>query len=210
MANLFLGCFIIGFALTAISFLMGFAGHGFGHGADIGHGAGHGADAGGGDAGGHDGPRTLFHRSSGVSLVNFGTVTAFLTWFGGIGFLLTAYSRIVAVATIGVAIVGGVAGAAIIFLFMAKILAPDTIPMDPSDYHLPGTLGRVTVSIPPEGTGEMLYTQGGTRKTVGARGAEGQGIAKGTEVVVMRYERGIAHVRPWDQMAGDLAEREKV
>ena len=225
MANFFLGCFIIGFALSIISFLMGFAGHGFGHGGDFGHGAdighgagqgadvGHGADAGhgghGGDAGGDDGPRTLFDRSSGVSLINFGTVTAFLTWFGGIGFLLMAYSRLVAVATVGIAIAGGIAGAALIFLLMAKILAPDTIPMDPSDYHLPGTLGRVTVSIPVDGTGEVVYTQGGTRKTVGARGADGQGIAKGTEVVVMRYERGIAHVRPWDQVAGDHAEREK-
>src|SRR5574341_1498189 len=163
MANFFLGCFIIGFALTAISFVMGFAGHGFGHGGDFGHGAdsghgaaaGHGADGGGGDAGGDDGPRTLFHRSSGVSKLNFGTVTAFLTWFGGIGFLLTAYSHLVALVVVGIAIVGGVAGAGIIFLFMAKILAPDTIPMDPSDFHLPGTLGRVTVSIPQDGTGEM-------------------------------------------------------
>jgi hypothetical protein len=207
MATFFLGCFIVGFALTAISFLMGFAGHGFGHGGDVGHGAdiGHGADAGhgadGGGAGGDDGPRTLFDRSSGISKLNFGTVTAFLMWFGGIGFLLTAYSRLVAVATIGIAAVGGFTGAAIIFYFMAKILAPDAVPMDPVDYHLPGTLGRITVTIPANGTGEVVYTQGGTRKTVGARGAEGQEIAKGTEVVVMRYARGIAYVRPWDQMA---------
>lgn len=197
MANFYLGCFIVGFALTAISFLMGFAGHSFGHHGDLGHGA----DA--GDAAGDDGPRNLFHRSKGVSLVNFGTVTAFLTWFGGIGFLLTAYSAILAVITIGIAFIGGLAGAGAIFLFMAKVLAPDQIPLDPSDYYLPGTLGRVTVTIPPGGTGEMVYTQGGSRKTAAARGAEGQSIGKGTEVVVLRYKRGIVYVRPWDQMAGD-------
>ena len=203
MANFYLGCFIVGFALTAISFLMGFAGHSFGHHGDLGHGAdsGHGADA--GDAAGDDGPRTLFHRSKGVSLINFGTVMAFLTWFGGIGFLLTAYSAILAAITIGIALIGGLAGAGAIFLFMAKVLAPDQIPLDPSDYYLPGTLGRVTVTIPRDGTGEMVYTQGGSRKTAGARGAEGQAIGKGTEVVVLRYERGIVYVRPWDQMAGD-------
>ncbi len=197
MANFYLGCFIVGFALTAISFLMGFAGHSFGHHGDLGHGA----DA--GDAAGDDGPRNLFHRSKGVSLVNFGTVTAFLTWFGGIGFLLTAYSAILAAITIGIALIGGLAGAGAIFFFMAKVLAPDQIPLDPSDYYLPGTLGRVTVTIPRGGTGEMVYTQGGSRKTAAARGAEGQSIGKGTEVVVLRYERGIVYVRPWDQMAGD-------
>ena len=209
MAEFYLAIFVIGFALTAISLLMGFSGHGFGdgghvgHGGDIGHGGdlGHGADVGhGGDV---DGPRNLFHRSSGPSLVNFGTVTAFMTWFGGIGFLLTAYTRLLAIFTVGAALVGGVVGAGAIFLFMAKVLAPDQIPLDPSDYYLPGTLGRVTVTIPGGATGEIVYTQAGSRKTAAARGAGGQEIAKGTEVVVMRYERGIAYVRPWDQVAED-------
>lgn len=215
MANFYLAVFVIGFALTAISFLMGVAGHSFGHGGDFGQGGdfghggdiGHGADAGHGtDAApgvGDDGPRTLFHRSSGVSLINYGTVTAFMTWFGGIGFLLTTYSNVVVLLTVGIAVAGGVVGAGAIFLFMAKVLAPDQIPMDPSDYYLPGALGRVTVTIPPSGTGEMVYTQGGSRKTAAARGAEGQGINKGTEVVVLRYERGIAYVRPWEQVAED-------
>ena len=204
MAEFYLAIFVIGFALTAISFLMGFGGHAVGnggHGGDIGHGAdaGHGADVGhGGDV---DGPRNLFHRSSGPSLVNFGTVAAFMTWFGGVGFLLTTYSRLLAIFTVGLALVGGVAGAGAIFLFMAKVLAPDQIPLDPSDYYLPGTLGRVTVTIPGGATGEIVYTQAGSRKTAAARGAGGQAIAKGTEVVVMRYERGIAYVRPWDQVA---------
>jgi hypothetical protein len=61
----------------------------------------------------------------------------------------------------------------------------------------------VTITIPPDGTGEMVYTQAGSRKTAAARGAEGQGINKGTEVVVLRYERGVAYVRPWEQVAED-------
>ena len=190
MASFYLAAFIIGFALTVISFAFGVAGHSFGHGGDLGHG-GH---ALGGDANGHG-------AGSGVPVLNFGTVTAFLTWFGGIGFLLTAYSHVVALATVMVALVGGLVGAGLIFLFMAKVLAPDQIPMDPADYHLPGTLGRVTVTVPPKGTGEMVYTQAGTRKTVAVRGAAGEPIEKGTEVVVLRYERGIAYARAWDQVA---------
>jgi len=199
MANFYLAVFIIGFALTMISFVMGFAGHSFGHLGDGAHGgdAGHGADA--GEARGAHG------ASHGIPLLNFGTLTAFMTWFGGVGFLLTAYSHVVGAATVALAGVGGLVGGGIVFVFMAKVLAPDQVPMDPADYHLPGTLGRITVSIPPNGTGEMVYTQAGTRKTVAARGADGQDIARGTEVVVLRYERGIAYARPWEQVAEDRA-----
>jgi hypothetical protein len=108
---------------------------------------------------------------------------------------------VLALVTIVVALGGGIVGAGVIFLFMAKVLTPDAVPLDPADYHMPGTLGRVTVTVPGNGTGEMVYTQGGTRKTVAARGAEAQDIMRGTEVVVMRYEHGIAYVRPWDHVA---------
>jgi len=84
---------------------------------------------------------------------------------------------------------------------MAKVLAPDQIPMDPSDYYLPGTLGRITVTVPSNGTGEMVYTQAGTRKTVAVRGSDGESIGKGTEVVILRFERGIAYARPWEHVA---------
>jgi hypothetical protein len=189
MAHFYLAVFIIGFALTVLTFVFGIAGHSFGHGGDLG---GHGGDVGHG---------TDAHGGISVPVVNFGTVTAFMTWFGGIGFLLSAYSQIVAVATVMVSIVGGLVGGGLIFLFIAKVLAPDQIPMDPSDYYLPGTLGRITVTVPANGTGEMVYTQAGTRKTVAVRGAAGEPIGKGTEVVVLRFERGIAYARPWEQVA---------
>src|SRR5204863_5528548 len=89
MANFYLAVFIIGFALSVISFAFGVAGHSFGHGGDLGPG-GHGQ---GGDAGAHG-------TGGSVPVVNFGTVTAFMTWFGGIGFLLTAYSHVMAIATV--------------------------------------------------------------------------------------------------------------
>ncbi len=201
MADSFLAVFIIGLSLAVVAFLTGMAGHSFGRGGHFSHSGhlGHGAHGG---HGAHAGRGVGSHASGrGVPPVNFGTVTAFMTWFGGIGFLLSTYSHMVTLATVGIAVSGGVAGAGIIFLFMAKVLAPDTIPMDPADYYLPGTLGRVTVTIPPGGTGEIVYAHGGTRKTLAARGAEEQGIAKGTEVVALRYEQGVAFVRPWEQMA---------
>ena len=63
-----------------------------------------------------------------------------------------------------------------------------------------GVLGMVTSSIRPSGTGELIFSQAGTRRATPARSEDGLEIAKGTEVVVTRYERGIAYVRPWEEL----------
>jgi hypothetical protein len=48
----------------------------------------------------------------------------------------------------------------------------------------------------------MVFEQVGTRRSCGVRCEGGSPIAKGTEVVVTRYERGIAYVRTWDEISG--------
>src|SRR2546425_3148319 len=68
---------------------------------------------------------------------------------------------------------------------------------------LTGVLGRISIPIRVGGTGEIIYSQAGTRRTCGARAENGSAISKGTEVVVTRYEKGIAYVRLWAEMAGD-------
>src|SRR5262249_42462999 len=162
MAAFYFGVFVVGFALCALSFIFGAAGHWFGEGF-----GGH-----GGAAHGH-GPHA---DGDGLPILNFGTVTAFMTWFGGIGFLLTTYSSIVAALTVGIAMVGGVVGAGTVVFFMKEVLMRDQVPMSAADYHMPGTLARVTVTIPRGGSGEIVYTQGGSRKTAAARSADGQEI----------------------------------
>jgi len=46
----------------------------------------------------------------------------------------------------------------------------------------------------------------GTRRVCGARSEDGSAITKGTEVVVTRYEKGIAYVRLWSELSGELDE----
>jgi len=187
MASVFLAVFIIGLALSVVALLMGASGHSLAHDLHLGHGGhGHAGHGHGGDT---------------VPLVNFGTVTAFMIWFGGVGYLLAAYSAMLAIAAIAIAALSGIGGAAVVAVFMQKILLRDQVPMRASDYYLPGTLGRVTVAIPAGGTGEIVYSQGGARKTAAARGDDGAAIERGTEVVVLRYRRGVAHVQPWDEIA---------
>jgi hypothetical protein len=134
---------------------------------------------------------------------NFGTLSAFLAWFGGTGYLLEHYYHVWVVVIIFVATLSGLGASAVVFWFVAKVLMADEIPLDPADYDMVGVLGRTTISIRPGGTGELVFTQGGTRHVAGARSEDGAAIPKGTEVLVSRYEKGIAYVRPFADALGE-------
>lgn len=204
LANIFLVCFFVGLILTVLSLLFGmdshdahfhmgghdagghFGGHDMGHGGDAGAGHGHGhghGDAGHGDAG---------HS---VPFFSYNGIVMFLTWFGGVGYILNRNASGAVVLVLLGAISSGFAGAAVVFYFLRNFLLKGETRMRPADYYLPGTLARVCSAIPPDGTGEIVYVQGGTRKTVGARSDEGTQYKQGEEVLIVRYEKGIAYVR---------------
>lgn len=88
-------------------------------------------------------------------------------------------------------------------MFLTKVLMSNDENMDPADYEMVGVLGKVSCPIREGGTGEIVYSQMGTRRVCGARSDDATAIAKGTEVVVTRYEKGIAYVRLWSEMSGD-------
>ena len=187
---IFLACFVFGFLLSALSFALG-AVHAHFH-LHV--------------PWGHHVHGNVFHggNAHAVGPINFATVTAFLAWFGGTGFLLTTELRWLAVPALLLAAVVGMIGATIVFWIMAHVLWSPDENMQSADYHMVGVLGRLTLPIRDGGsTGELVYAQGGTRKSCGARSADGQGIEKGAEVIVTGYDRGIASVRRYS----DLAER---
>jgi membrane protein implicated in regulation of membrane protease activity len=174
-SDFFLICFVAGFVLSLVSFLGGsfHLPHVHPH---IHHGGGKGTGA----------------------AFNFGTITAFFTWFGGSGFVLTRFYSFGLILTTFVAVAVGLAGAAIVFLFVVHVLSKHDKDLDPADYEMRGVLGRVSSPIRPEGIGEMIFTLEGTRRGVAIRSEDGKAIAKDSEVVVTRYERGIAYVREFD------------
>src|SRR5438105_259289 len=71
-----------------------------------------------------------------------------------------------------------------------------------AEYEPVGALGKLSSVIREGGIGEMIYSQQGSRRSIAARSEDGTGIPKGTEVVITRYEKGIAYVRRWDELAG--------
>ena len=197
LTDFYLACFLIGVVLSVLTFILGnlnlhfhlpFHIHlpGLGHGAHVyvPH-AGH--------AGAH-------LPNSDLPYINFGTITAFLAWFGGVGYLLSRHSTLMAVTALLLSFLAGIGGATIVFLLVSKLLMKHDRPLDPMDYDMIGVLGRVTSTIRQDGVGEIIFSQEGTRRGSGARSDTGREIPKNVEVVVTRYERGIAYVRPWDEM----------
>ena len=127
----------------------------------------------------------------------------FLAWFGGVGYLLTTHARLWYLTVLGLATIAGVAGAALITSFIVKVLDSPDSALEPMDFQMVGAVGKVNIAIRGQGTGEIIYVQGGTRRSAGARSDDGKPLNKGAEVVVTRFERGIAYVRPWDEFTKD-------
>jgi membrane protein implicated in regulation of membrane protease activity len=199
-ADFYLVCFVVGFFLSLVMFLAGGLHLNFPHfhvhlpGAHTHLGAGH-------VPVGH-GMKAGFHHAQ-VSPFNLITLTAFLAWFGGTGYLLTRHSAIWFWAAMGISLLSGTGGAAIIYLFLTRVLSSPDEHLDPADFVMIGVLGRLSIPIRNGGTGELIYSQAGTRRVCGARTDDGSAIPKGTEVVVTRYERGIAYVRRWSELSGE-------
>lgn len=216
----FVFCFVFGIATSLLSFLLGTL-----HGVDGGHSAldGHGAH-GGGDLGGHVGHGAMASghggdishagadavhdagsdaRTGQISPINLQTMTAFLAFFGGVGWVLYDSIGVGPAIALVAGAVAGLAGSAVVFWFLVKVLLASQRFMDASSSEMEGVVGRVTQTIGTGVTGEIVYSRDGSRHSEGARSATGAGIAVGTEVVIVRYEQGLAYVEPWSSYSGE-------
>ncbi|MGB7433787.1 MAG: NfeD family protein [Candidatus Acidiferrum sp.] len=185
-SDVYLFCFVVGVALSVFSFLAGaihlhlpfklhlpfHAQHAHVHGA----------------AGGTH-----------ISWFNASTVLAFLAWFGGVGYLMTAYSHVETFFIVAIATFAGMAAGWVVLRFLIKLVGPSDEPLRESDRRIIGALGTVSMTIRENGTGEIIFPLGGGRRCSGARSDDGKAIEKGAEVVIERYERGIAYVKRWEE-----------
>lgn len=221
METLFLACFVFGALFTLASVALGMA-HGAAHGTDGGplghlphgsdtaHAVPDGAPTQPGD-GGHGEPgsgaphKGGLHGPARLPLLNLSSVLAFVTWFGAAGYLALRFTASPLLAVAG-ALLGGTAGAMAIALFLARVRAGER-EMDPEEYRLKGTVARVTVRIPPDGVGEIIFSKAGVRRSEAARSLRGEPIGRDTEVVIVEYVRGVAKVVPLEESLRRVRER---
>jgi hypothetical protein len=188
-SDFYLLCFLVGFSLSVLSFLAGavhihlpFRLHLPFHVAHHGGGAGGGVKA-----------------SAHISWLNMSTLLAFLAWFGGTGYILSTRSHLVALASLGFATLAGLIAGWLVFRFMVKLMRGGDSELLDADYRVEGSVGSISVPIRERGTGEVIFSLGGVRRGAGARSDDGKAIEKGAEVVIERYEKGIAYVRRWEE-----------
>ena len=186
--NFYLVCFIVGLVLSVVSAFGGFAHVHLGHTHAV---ALHGSHAIG--RGGHAG--------HGWSAINGFTITAFLCWFGGAGYLLERYSFFIAPLILLAAVFSGVIGAAILWAALFRFLLPRERIMTAQETEMAGVVAKVSDQIRDgSGIGEIIFSQTGSRRCAAARSEDGHAIERGAEVVVLRYERGVAYVKRWEEM----------
>jgi membrane protein implicated in regulation of membrane protease activity len=195
-ADFYLICFALGFAFSALSFVFGSHPAHLPFHVHLHGGAPHPSPAQGGG-------ETHHHATS---FLNSFTIAAFLAWFGGTGYLLTRFSTVWFVTAFALSALVGLLGAGMIFWLLTKVLYNPDAFLDPEDFEMTGVLGRISVPVREGGTGELIYSQAGTRRSCGVRAENGSAIPKGTEVVVTGYEKGIAYVRRWSDISGEDVE----
>lgn len=197
-----LGMFLFGLLFTLGSLLLGFAsvdaGHDSGADADVGHGSGHGGGHGVDVDHGGAGTHGIFGHFSG--LFNVSSMLAFITWFGGIGYIARNGLGVWAWVAILLGLAGGLAGASAISWFLLGFLRKNSQELNPRDWEQVGVIGHVSSAIRPSGYGEIVYEQNGTRHVAAARADGDLGIARSTEVVVLRIEKGVAIVAPFESL----------
>lgn len=185
---IYLVCFGVGLALSMLAFSGGFMHFHVGHWQVGGHGQ---LLSKAGSQG---------HVSAAMSPINGFTIVAFLCWFGGTGYLLTRGSVLPALPTLLLAVASGLSGAGLVFWFLAKVLLPRERTLEPVDTPMVGVLGRVSAAVSRGGVGEMLYSQNGTRRSMPICAEDGVPIGRNAEVVVLKFQRGVGHVRRWDEL----------
>ncbi len=134
-------------------------------------------------------------KTTPFSPYNFAAAIAFVSWFGGAGALAEELTRLTELVILGVAAGSGMTGATIVNSVLKAILVRERelerIPMT-------GRLATVIGAIREGGTGEVAFAMSAGRSSCGARCASGVSLKKGTEVVITRFEKGIAYVEPID------------
>jgi len=184
MSTLFLICFLVGLGVSAVSLFASFLHlH-------------------------HGGVHFHFHHGSGSSLLknasdffgslfNLAAITMFLAWFGGVGLLLEQRTHLVSALIVAIAGGAGITGAAAI-VRIVQTMRRQEHPLQP--IQLVGMIGKLTIPIREGGTGEIVYTVDGKRRCSGARTEDRRAIPRDTEVVITRYDKGIAYVCEFDRM----------
>jgi hypothetical protein len=217
LSLVFIACFLIGLVFFIITALLGNLGHGSSHspghhtGVHVSH---HTTATDGHVAHTHSTHNTHVHTPTAhistegfatfFAYVNITSVMFFLLGFGFFGYLFHNTGHLLSAMTLLLAGISGIVIAALLLLLLGRLFGDSegATVQDVSDRT--GLLGKVSLTIPEQGLGEILYVSpGGMRKSIAARSYDGRRIERDTEVVVINYAHGVAEVDTWDHFINE-------
>jgi membrane protein implicated in regulation of membrane protease activity len=126
------------------------------------------------------------------------TLAAAALWFGGAGLIAEGVlPGGISIVALVVAVAAAVLGAALVRSVMMALLRSSTPPLHGDAV---GAIGQLSAPIRADAAGEVIYTLEGLRRSAAARSVDGALLPRGTNVVIVRRERGIAWVEALDPL----------
>ncbi|MFL5626941.1 MAG: hypothetical protein ACJ788_15265 [Ktedonobacteraceae bacterium] len=139
-----------------------------------------------------------------LSYINLTTIVLFLLGFGFLGYVFHNTAHLVLPLTLMLAVLGGGVVVALMLMLLNRIFGDTDVSTEQDVADRTGLLGKVSIPIPENSLGEILYTSpGGLRKSIPARSTDGRRLERGQEVVVVNYQRGVAEVDTWEHFMNE-------
>jgi len=135
-----------------------------------------------------------------LGYINPLSLAIFLVGFGFFGYVFHNSTQLALPFALALSGFCGLVIAAMLLITMNRIFGDSegSTALDVSDRT--GLVGKVNITIPENGIGEILYiSPGGTRKSVPARSVDGRRLDRDQEIVVVNYQAGIAEVDTWER-----------
>jgi hypothetical protein len=209
LSLVFIACFLAGLLFVLISALLGNLGHGSGHigpahavahsGSALSHGT-HIAHS--GQTHGSQGSIASTGNSFFASLlanINPLSIALFLLGFGFFGYTIHNTALLALPFVLILAGLSGFIIAGLLLLMINRLFGNIAEPVAQDVTDRTGLLGRVSMTVPENGLGEIIYiSPAGMRKSIPARSIDGHQIERDQEVVVTNYQSGIAEIDTWD------------
>ncbi|HEU5375992.1 MAG TPA: hypothetical protein VFV38_11170 [Ktedonobacteraceae bacterium] len=212
LSLVFIFCFLLGFGFFLLTALLGSHGHAHTHGVH---------------AGGHVHAPAIHHTTPHVSsyvhththttahqqaqsqhpqgnfslfaYLNPMSIALFLLGFGFVGYFFHNLTNLAVSLTLILASGGGLIIATLLLLALNRIFANAEGSTEQDVVDRTGMIGKVSITIPEKGLGEIIYlSPGGMRKSIAARSLDGQRLERDQEVVVVNYQQGVAEVDTWE------------
>jgi len=211
LSLVFIFCFLLGLGFFLLAGLLGGQGHAHSghihvhlpgtHHAPVhmgSHAQAHAPAHSTGASGGQQGTQATAHVSL-FAYLNPTSIALFLLGFGFFGYFFHNTTNLAVTLTLFLATGGGLVIAALLLLILNRLFAGSEGSTELDVVDRTGMLGKVSITIPAEGIGEIIYTSpGGIHKSIPARSLEKQRLERDQEVVVVNYQSGVAEVDTWE------------